>query len=232
MKMDPDNECSEYNALLPQIEYHVQKLEDIIRECEEPLEGNSFYTHQTLDRNEALVSKQINLLWCGKQATSTICEIGFNAGHSSLLLLLGAQLAQQRSGREDNKIQFIIFDICEHQYTMKCLNYIGSVFPNVQFQFIAGDSIQTVPAWLSHSEALLGTIDVIHIDGGHTYDCITNDFKNMDQLLKLDGIMIVDDTDSSLINGVVNQYTQHGTYIELPMLETLVYQHRVLQKKE
>ena len=80
----------------------LKDLEKIIIDSNTPLEGNSFYIHETLNIYHCLYKKQANLFWCGKQATTKICEIGFNAGHSTMLMLIG---------REKTPLDFTIFDI-------------------------------------------------------------------------------------------------------------------------
>jgi len=81
------------------------------------LEGNIFYPHMTLNLLSTLKPKQINLFISGKQATNKICEIGFNAGHSAMVMLLG---------REIKQLEFTIFDIGRHSYTKPCYDYIQS----------------------------------------------------------------------------------------------------------
>jgi len=83
----------------------LKDLEKIIIDSNTPLEGNSFYVHNTLNIYNCLYKKQVNLFWCGKQAKTKICEIGFNAGHSTMLLLIG---------REKTPLDFTIFDIGHH----------------------------------------------------------------------------------------------------------------------
>ena len=80
----------------------LNDLKAIIIHSKTSLEGISFYFHNSLCLHPDLYSKQLNLFWCGKQALTKICEIGFNAGHSSMLMLLG---------RDKTPLDFTIFDI-------------------------------------------------------------------------------------------------------------------------
>lgn len=111
-----------------------------------------------------------------------ICEIGFNAGFSSLLLLLARKNIKSTN--------LLIFDIGEHKYVKPCLEYIKNNFENnnndikTSINYIEGNSITTVPNFINNNSSLIGTFDLIHIDGGHTYECILNDIKNADILLK------------------------------------------------
>jgi tRNA(Leu) C34 or U34 (ribose-2'-O)-methylase TrmL len=114
----------EFNKLNIEKEYELHSLEkqqildnikNIIVESNSLLEGNSFYIHGSLNLYSELYTKQLNLFWCGMQASTKICEIGFNAGHSCMLMLLG---------REKTSLDFTIFDIGHHNYTKPCLDYM------------------------------------------------------------------------------------------------------------
>jgi len=199
----------------------LNNLKNIIIDSKTPLEGNSFYAHETLSLYPELYTKQVNLFWCGKNASSRICEIGFNAGHSAMLMLLG---------RDKTPVDFTIFDIGHHAYTSPCLKYIETKFSNVNFEYIEGNSILTMSKWISDNPSLVGTYDLIHVDGGHTEECIINDMKHADILVKKGGVIVVDDTGCSHINSTTNDYINTGKYTELDVLTTYGYVHRVIQK--
>jgi len=99
---------SEYESKNDEKQIYLDELKNIIIESNTSLEGNCFYHHTTLNVFPELYSKQLNLFWCGKQAVENICEIGFNAGHSTMLMLLG---------RNNTPLNFTIFDIGHHIYT-------------------------------------------------------------------------------------------------------------------
>jgi hypothetical protein len=212
---------SEYESKNDEKQVYLDDLKNIILSTNSLLEGNCFYHHTTLDTYPELYSKQLNLFWCGKQTVENICEIGFNAGHSTMLLLLG---------RGNIPLNFTIFDIGHHLYTKPCYEYMKSKFSLVNFEFIEGDSTITMPEWISNNSELLYKYDVVHVDGGHDEHCISNDMKNADLLVKKNGIVIVDDTYSEIINKYVNLYISNGNYIELNLLPTYGYEHRVLKK--
>jgi hypothetical protein len=215
-------------AIKNEYENHTDKklkilddLKKIIIDSNGSLEGNSFYVHASLNLYRDLYTKQLNLFWCGKQASKKICEIGFNAGHSTMLMLLG---------RDKTPLDFTIFDIGHHAYTKPCINYIKSQFPNVNFEYIEGDSTLTMPNWIKANNANLGLYDVVHVDGGHSEHCISNDMKNADLLAKNGGIVIIDDTNVRHINKYVDSYVSSGKYMELNVLQTKGYPHRIIQK--
>ena len=218
---NPEELHAEYASHSAAKQTHLQALEKAVIQSGEALEGNSFYVHASLNLYLALYTKQLNLFWCGKQGLTRICEIGFNAGHSTMLMLLG---------RDTTPLDFTIFDIGHHRYVRPCLSYIQSAFPHVRFEYIEGDSTKTMPAWIQARPSALGSYDVVHVDGGHSEHCISNDMKNADLLVRAGGIVIVDDTNITTINAYADQYLASGKYKELDVLKTEGYPHRILQK--
>jgi hypothetical protein len=212
---------SEYESKKEEKEIHLDNLKKIIIKSNIPCEGNCFYHHETLDIFPELYSKQLNIFWCGKQAFENICEIGFNAGHSSMLLLLG---------RPNKPINFTIFDIGSHLYTKPSFEYIKSAFSYVNFEYVEGDSTITIPEWINKNQELIYKYDIVHIDGGHSDHCISNDMKNADLLVKKNGIIIIDDTNSPTINRYVDLYLSTGKFVEMKLLPTYGYEHRVIKK--
>ena len=199
----------------------LDNLKTIVLDSKGTFEGNCFYYHNSTNLYPDLYNKQLNLFWCGKQAITKICEIGFNAGHSSMLMLLG---------RDKTPLDFTIFDIGHHHYTKPSLNYIRSQFQHINFEYIEGDSTVTMPKWIEENNKCLGVYDVVHIDGGHSEHCISNDIKNTDLIVKIGGIVIVDDTNAQEINKYVDLYISNGKYREINVLKTKGYPHRIIQK--
>jgi hypothetical protein len=218
---DKEEITLQFEEKLPTFESHLECLECIIRSTGATLEGNSVYYHQSLNRFQELLPKQINLFWAGLTATTRICEIGFNAGHSALLMLLG---------RPKTPVNFTIFDIGEHAYVKPTMEYIVRQFPYVLFDYTPGDSTQIIPSWIASHPLVEGTYDVVHVDGGHSYHCITNDMKNAAVLVRIGGILIVDDVYIGYINDTVNQYISTGHFREVACLPTVGYTHRIIQR--
>jgi predicted O-methyltransferase YrrM len=170
-----------------------------------------------------LYNKQVNLFHCGKYARRKICEIGFNAGHSALLMLLM---------RDMTPTDFLIFDIGEHKYMRPAFEYLNSVFPHVRFTLVVGDSTKTIPQWITNHPEEVGTYDVVHVDGGHSFDCITNDSRNSLQLAGHGSLLIYDDVYIGYINNVVDQVIATNQCREWALsLPTEGYTHRVVIKQ-
>lgn len=212
---------SEYESKNDEKQIYLEDLKNIIVKSNVPFEGNCFYHHETLNIFPELYSKQLNLFWCGKQAVENICEIGFNAGHSTMLMLLG---------RSNTPLNFTIFDIGHHSYTKPSFDYIKSKFSHVNFEYVEGDSTIIMPEWINNNPELIYKYDVVHVDGGHSEHCISNDMKNTDLLVKKNGIVIIDDTNCGTINKYVDLYISNGNYVEMNLLSTHGYPHRVIKK--
>lgn len=219
--MDKESIVTEFNKFLVPVEIYLADIMNIVQQIGEPLEGNSFYHHQTLNRYSELLNKQINLYWAGKEATKKVCEIGFNAGHSALLFLLG---------KENMPLDFTIFDIGVHKYTKPALDYLKSQFTKVNFEYVEGNSIQLMPKWIENNLEKIGTYDLVHVDGGHSEECIVNDMKNSTQLVRVGGLLIIDDTNVSYISAEVDKYIQSGNFVEMDILQTTGYEHRMLKR--
>jgi hypothetical protein len=212
---------SEYESKNEEKQIYLDDLKNIITKNDSYFEGNCFYYDATLNIYPELYSKQLNLFWCGKQAVENICEIGFNAGHSTMLMLLG---------RNNTPLNFTIFDIGHHSYTKPSFDYIKSKFSHVNFEYVEGDSTTTIPEWINNHKELTYKYDLVHVDGGHTEHCISNDIKNADLLVKKNGIIIIDDTHDYKINKYVDLYISNGNYTELNLCSTEGYKHRIIKK--
>ena len=146
-------------------------------------------------------------------------EIGMNAGHSLMLLLLGS----------DPSVTFDIYDICWHPYVKPCLETVRAMFPSRQITFKEGDSKETLLEVLLQGQKEL--YDCIHLDGGHSMDCVTNDIIASMMLLKKGGYLLLDDLDNTFILGYGMSLVRQG---KLRMVEgqetTLMYPHILFQK--
>lgn len=204
-------DIQEYQNVLSANKEKFAMLYKICKDIGEPVEGNCFTAHLDVDRViPDLIYKQMNHYILGRGAKN-IMEIGFNAGHSSLLYLLA---------NPDSKLT--IFDLCEHKYTMPCFEYLDSIFPG-RMTMHQGDSTVEVPKYDQSAR-----FDLVHIDGGHCGDIPNKDFFNS---LKLASDFIIwDDTQISTLNNMFNGYLQQGYIREFFLHKTRVYEHRIGRK--
>ena len=209
--IEPVIQINEYNNILNDNKNHFNKLYTICKETGENVEGNCFTEDLNIDSKiNELIYKQMNHFSLGQNATN-IMEIGFNAGHSSLLYLLS-----------NPKSKLTIFDLCEHKYTLPCFEYLQSVFPN-RLEIFSGDSTKTVLQFYNMNPDT--KFDLIHIDGAHFGDTPNKDFYNSLKLAS--DIIIWDDTQIIELNDLLNDYKYKGLVSEIFMYKTLVYQHRI-----
>ena len=204
-------EIDEYKKIINKNNTYFDKLYTICKEIGEKVEGNCFTAHMDIDRTiNSLIYKQLNHFSLGSNATN-IMEIGFNAGHSSLLYLLS-----------NPNSKLTIFDLCEHKYTMPCFKYLQSVFPN-RLEIIPGDSTKTIPHYYKSNPHT--KFDLIHIDGGHFGDIPNKDFYNSLNLAS--DVIIWDDTQIESLDKLFNNYINKGLIYEIFLYKTFVYQHRI-----
>jgi hypothetical protein len=110
----------------------------------------------------------------------TICETGFNAGHSTLLWLLANPNAKVYS-----------FDLGQYPYTIAASKFMAEKFPD-RFTFTKGNSVETLPKFIAANPHV--RCDVTVVDGGHDLPVATADLLNMQALAASNGRVILDDT--------------------------------------
>ena len=156
----------------------IKELDMIIKKTGEKMEGNCLYrnnsnfNYRIEDPDENL---RYNIFTLCKNRKS-ILEVGFNGGHSVALYTYSNPNLLIKS-----------FDICHHDYTEKCANYINE-FCNINFELIKGDSQETLKTYNSNMK-----FDIIHIDGGHGYDAAKSDLIECKKFIHNDTLLIFDD---------------------------------------
>jgi hypothetical protein len=115
----------------------------------------------------------------------TICEIGFNAGHSAVVFL-------EAAGRQAH---LYTFDLSKPDgsgilpYTGTGLRLVHRLYPN-QLSFIEGDSKETGPKFAAEHGRVC---DVMSIDGGHRAEEVRADLKAARSMSKAGALLIIDD---------------------------------------
>jgi len=202
----------EYTAVLDANRHILDRIKQICLAHGELVEGNCFTEHHNIHHEmKDLINKQANHYSLGRVCTS-IMEIGFNAGHSTLLYLLS-----------NPSCHVTIFDICSHAYTMPCFNYLSTLFPG-RLDIHPGDSTVTIPKYIKDNPG--AHFHLIHIDGSHEESIARQDLENSMRLAQR--YIIWDDTQMSHLNQMFDDTVKAGLFREVVDLHpTYTYQHRI-----
>jgi predicted O-methyltransferase YrrM len=165
-----------------------EHLLPIIKDSGELLEGNIFMFHHTTNYTDRFINKAKNISnMVLNQQIKNVLEIGFNAGFSTLLMLLS-----------NPYVKLTCSDLCEHAYTIPCYLKLKEIFGD-RIHLKPGDSTNTLPT-------LSDTYDLIHIDGGHDDVVATSDIINSYHLSKNRTILIMDDYDFPNLHKLWDSY--------------------------
>ncbi len=215
--MNSEKALQRYAALESEIDMHADNLTEIASKSGDLLEGNCFTIHQTTTRNEDLRSKRVNLLELARHGPK-ILEVGFNAGHSALLFLMGCS--------PDAEITFL--DLGAHEYVVPCYEYLQSKFPAAKL-LMRSNSLHYLPH-IVLKDGLHDIYDIIHMDGGHDEACVMNDMILLYILLKKGGYMCIDDAEGFILEQT-NRFCQLGLFENVEgVLPTKGYPHKIVRK--
>lgn len=161
--------------------------------------------------------KNYLLKYAKLRTINSILEIGvFNGNFAERLLNLVT------SYRPEAKIYYLGVDLfsdglTEEKYFSEVSLYPQSLsnmqnkfskFENVDFDLIQGDSVNVLPKIPQHK-----TFDIIHIDGGHSYSTVQQDWFNVSRLMTHSTAVFFDDYANArgVIKGAfgVNQVVDH-----------------------
>jgi len=109
----------------------------------------------------------------------TVCEVGFNAGHSALAFLIA-----------NPELKYIAFDTMTLKWTIPMIKYMNDAFGD-RITPVPGFSAQSVPEW-KPPEGFTGC-DVISADGKHNDPEPYIDVVNMAKHAKTGAVVLADD---------------------------------------
>ena len=180
---------------------HLERLNAIVRSTGAPLEGGVFYKNLETDLSAlspGYLNKRRGLALAALQFSS-VQEIGFNAGHSALLLLSA-----------NPSLRLTSIDICRHKYTMPCFHYLKSVFGD-RIDLIEANSLVAFPILKRAGR----DCDLFIIDGGHGVDVAEVDLYNVLQFGKRGSIILFDDSDMPELRVLLDMYLITGELISI-----------------
>ena len=196
---------------------HLVKLNKIIKKSSEYLEGNIFYFNDTKDLSELHLEFKDKRKNTAKIANlvDVIVEIGFNAGHSALLIL-----------SSNNDIMYKGIDINCHAYTVPCFKHLKNYFHN-RIDLSLGNSLDVLPKIFNiYPEIKNKKIGWI-VDGCHDIDVANKDLETVLELCSVDDIILFDDTErGGKLRDLIDVYV-----LSDKIKIILDYNHQVFLKK-
>jgi len=117
--------------------------------------------------------------WATDVAIKTICETGFNAGHSAARFL------------SDGNAKVYEFDFGSHAYAHTAEAFLTAKFPD-RLKVTWGDSMKTLPQF--HIENPDIKCDLVSVDGGHSFEVADADLRNFAQMASSKHFLVIDDT--------------------------------------
>ena len=183
-------------------QYINEYLIPIIQNCRVNLEGNIFMLHHTFKYTDLFINKAKNISnFVLNSNVTNVMEIGFNAGFSTLLMLIS-----------NPKLHITCFDLGEHSYVLPCFEQLKKTFGD-RVELILGDSTKTLLTQM-------GEYDLIHIDGGHSIEVASSDVINSYRMSRHGTILIMDDYDFPNLHEMWDKFV---TLYDLKRLNILAY---------
>ena len=156
-RRDSDEDVPLYH---PELDATFQALDAVV----EARRANSSSTFRL--GSIAAHASQVDFYWraAASPTIRTVCEVGFNAGHSTAVWLSANPTAVVHS--------FDLFAI-HPGFGLRCVAELRRRFGAHRLIIHQGDSLKTVPA------TPLPRCDLVHVDGKHNYENTLHDFLNL-----------------------------------------------------
>jgi hypothetical protein len=192
----------QFDPCVEAYQHDLRKLNEIVQSSGEPLEGNIFYKHLTTNPGDqlepAMLPKRRSLAMAALMFQE-VMEIGFNAGHSALLLLTA-----------NPQLRLTCIDLCQHKYTVPCYEYLKNRFGD-RIDLIQSNSLLAFPL-LASRRADFG---LYIIDGGHGLTTAEVDLYNVIQFGRKGSVICFDDSDAAGLRVILNMYMLTGQIISI-----------------
>jgi precorrin-6B methylase 2 len=197
--LDRDNLSLIEQAAAP----HLDRILAIVRHSGDFLDGNLFYVNlaEAVEGrpSHSLRWKRENVVALSRNATRVL-EVGFNAGHAALLMLLS-----------NPALHITCVDRLEYAYTRACFDELAARFPG-RLELVPGDSLEVLPR-LARAH-----FDLVHLDGGKE-KTIAADLAALRSVVSRDHVLVIDDTQNAALNAVVQSASSTGELDEFPFSE-------------
>jgi len=141
----------------------------------------------------------------------TVCEVGFNAGHSALLWLLAGAT------------RVISFELGQYNYSQLAAGWLLDRFPG-RLNVVLGDSFRTVPTFRTMFPHEV--CDIVLVDGGHTTEAAWGDLVHLKEFVEVGSdaknghIVLVDDSHMPGVGAAWKQAQEKGLVVEDGQVES------------
>lgn len=171
--------------------------------------------------NDLLISKPGNIFMAAQYVLKEFkkieaLEIGFNLGYGANLLL-----------SVDNNSNFCGVDIGYHAYINSAAKIVKEDFPDRNFELIIEDSKSALKKLHKNGRKF----NLIHVDGSHSYEDVKEDLKNSNNLLEINGILILDDVSGDGVAKSIYEWDSKDNYEVFNKQEYIgLHPHLILKK--
>lgn len=180
--------------------HHFVNLQNIVMSIEHPQGIGSYLMNGTsLDYFPGMYDKQ-KLLYDATKGKSKCIEIGVNAGHSLLIMLIANPTAL-----------YDVIDICDRQYTKPCVQYLQQAFPNRIIAYY-DDSLSVLESFRDKG------YDLLHVDGCHHTSHVVRELDILRKLAIEKPTIVIDDVNpqSAEVKHALDLYKSYSVTVEHP----------------
>ena len=126
----------------------------------------------------------------------TVCETGFNAGHSAFTWLSANPNAHVYS-----------FDLGEHTYSKPMAELLSNMFAG-RLTLTWGDSTETLPRFHEQNPDI--RCDLVSVDGGHSFEVAQADINNFRRMANRKNVLVFDDYPAPMFDPVLGPIWEGG----------------------
>ena len=168
----------DYSQLWP------EEMEEKFRDFKKSVDNNSKTTEGFSAQLPEQVLTYIHLVRA--PFVKTVCETGFNAGHSTFMWLAS-----------NPKVRVFSFDIGSHGYAKAMADTLSNLFVG-RLTVTWGNSMETIPTFHKNNPDV--SCDLVIIDGGHTTKIAQADMDNFRPMTSKQNIVVLDDYPTTMGN--------------------------------
>jgi predicted O-methyltransferase YrrM len=160
-----------------QIEPHLDQINSLVQNQTHDPEGSIYYPQgqPASGPPHSMFRTKRQALYLLATMHDRVLEIGFNAGHSALLMLCA-----------NPRLYLTSIDTAQHAYTRPCAEYVRRQFGN-RFELVMGSSQECLPG------LDLAEFTAFHVDGSHQVSDAAGDMLHIMQSAANGSVVVFDD---------------------------------------